>query len=300
MDVRSLRFFIEVASQGGFNRAAANLHIAQSAISRRVAKLEHELGTELLVRDHRRTQLTPAGALLLDKSQSLLRHFEQVRNEMLAEANEPRGELVLGLPPSLNGLSSTLLASLRERYPQLFVQVWVATSVDLRTMLLAGKVDLAVYAATDQDPAIETQPLFPEPLALLGAAGSVTRESTSWSAISALPLILTGRPNSVRLIVDAAAARRKRKLNVIMEVNDIVLMTNLTSRGAGFSILPASAVRELPLDRHSHEELPGLALSWVVGQATERPPSVAVKRTQELIREIFRPAPRPDLRRSSR
>ncbi|HEX3996714.1 MAG TPA: LysR family transcriptional regulator, partial [Acetobacteraceae bacterium] len=116
MNLQDLEVFMEIATLGGFNRAATHLHVAQSALSRRVARLEYEIGTPLLIRNKQGVQLTPAGAILLERSQSLLRHFDQVEAEIKAEASEPRGEVTLGLPPSLLHSASTLLSTLRSRY----------------------------------------------------------------------------------------------------------------------------------------------------------------------------------------
>ncbi len=292
MDFTSLEMFVEVATAGGFNRAASKLHIAQSAISRRIARLEHDLGAQLLVRTKRGVRLTPAGALLLERSRALLRHYRQVQSEMLAEASEPRGELAIGLPPSLNRHSAVLLRALRELYPLLFVRTWVATSVDLRTMLLAGKLDLAVYATSEEDRLLTTQPLFSEALRLVGPPGGVDGSHGSWDAIAGLPLILTSRPNSLRLLVDAAAARHHCRLSVVMEVNDVYLLTDLAEQGAGFTILPSSAVGEPRAGRVSSVELPPAALSWVVAHSGEKPLSVAAERAISLIRETFAAAAR--------
>lgn len=290
MDLGSLKYFVEIATQGGFNRAAANLNVAQSALSRRVAKLEHELGAELFARHRGRIQLTPAGGLLLEKSQSLLRHFEQVRNEMLAQASEPRGELSMGLPPSLGIHSTQLLLRMRDRYPKLVLNVWVATSVDLRSMLVSGKVDLAVFAGGDADPALVITPLYSETLHLVGAIGSVHGLANNWSQIEQMPLVLTARPNSVRLLVEGGALRRKRKLNVVMEVNDILLQMNLAASGNAYAILPASALKSMPSHGIASCPLPGVSLSWVVGHTSGRPPSIATEKALGLIEEIFREA----------
>jgi LysR family transcriptional regulator, nitrogen assimilation regulatory protein len=287
MDVRSLRAFVEIAEAGGFNRAATNLHVAQSALSRRIGRLEDEIGTPLLIRTKRGVRLTPAGALLLDKSGALLRHFEQVEAEILAEANEPRGELSIGLPPSLHIYSTELLAALRQKYPRMFVRTWVATSVDLRTLLLSGKLDLAVYASSEEDTLIAVTPLFMEPLRLLGRSGSLAAGLSSWEAIGNLPLMLTSRPNSVRLAVESAAARHRCRLDVILEVNDVPLLTHLVRKGVGYSILPASALHGMAPEEIDSAELPGAGLSWVVAHSRERPLSTAAKKAIEEIALIM-------------
>lgn len=291
MDVRSLEIFVEVATYGGFNRAAAKLNIAQSALSRRLSNLEHEIGTQLLERSKRGVKLTAAGALLLDRSQSLLRHFGQVRSEMLAEAKEPRGQLELGLPPSLQFDTSRMLATLKSRYPGLFIRAWVATSVELRSLLLSGNLDLMVYATVDAETLLATHPLFTEPLLIIGPAGSNLAEGKGSELLADVPLILTSRPNSVRMLIDSWAARRHINLDVVMEINDVPLTLSLVEEGAGFTILPNSAIATRDPARLTYTSLPDLTFTWAMAYSKERPLSMANKCAIEVIREILgRPA----------
>ncbi len=117
---------------------------------------------------------------MLDKSQNLLRHFDQVEAEIKAAISEPQGELALGLPPSLLRKASTVLAALRSRYSRLFVRSWVATSVDLRSMLLSGKLDVAVFASMEKESLLATSELFSEPLYLMGRKGDPNFGNPDW------------------------------------------------------------------------------------------------------------------------
>ncbi len=78
LDLRQLRFFIGVAEELHFGRAAARLYITQSALSRQIQGLEQALGVELLARDRRSVRLTEPGQLLLDHARELLAHSQQV------------------------------------------------------------------------------------------------------------------------------------------------------------------------------------------------------------------------------
>ena len=91
MDIRQLGYFVQIATLGGFNRAATRLYIAQSALSRQVKLLEEELGVELFIRKPLGIELTAAGKLLLDRSAALLQHFKQVQEEVIAESGVVRG-----------------------------------------------------------------------------------------------------------------------------------------------------------------------------------------------------------------
>jgi LysR family nitrogen assimilation transcriptional regulator len=288
MDIRNLEIFVEVARLGGFNRAAAQLHIAQSALSRRVANLEHEIGVDLLVRSKRGVKLTPAGTVLLAKARTLLADFEQVKNEILSEAGEPRGSVSIGFPPSLIGEASELLQLLHQRFPTLFIRSWVATTVDLNAMLLDGRIDLGIFAAIESDPVLETYPLFADGLYLYAAAGRIEGRRTTWANIADVPLILPSQPNAVRRMIDAGEAKRGRRIEVAMEVNDIALIMRLVAEGAGYTILPCSALRTVDSALYSYAEVPGVKIEWVAACLRDRPYSAAVTRIFEMLRERTR------------
>jgi LysR family nitrogen assimilation transcriptional regulator len=287
VDLRDLEVFVEVARLGGFNRASAQLHTAQSALSRRVANLEHQMGTPLLVRSKRGVRTTPAGAILLERAQGLLQQFEQVKSEMLSEAGVPRGILSIGIPPSLLTNASRMLAIVKSRFPLVFVRAWVATTVDLRSMLVAGKLDVAIYASLEADPVVKSQRLFDDHVCLICPRDAHLPGKADWEQIAALPLMLPGRPNTVRLLVEAAAAKRGLRLNVILEANDVSLLLELASSGAGSTILPQSAANGADLRRVSLISIPDLRLRWVVATLKERSLSVASLRTVEVIRELI-------------
>lgn len=288
MDMRQLEVFVEVANSGGFNRAAARLHVAQSALSRRVMQLEHDLGVSLLSRDRRGVQLTPAGELLFERARTLLRQLKQVRDDVTAEAGVARGEIALGLPPSLGKvLSGPLLAAMRERHPDLFVRSWVATSILLRDMLVTGKVDLAIFGVLEPERILHSTPLFRDPMFLVSPRASTPPRSPTWPHLASMPMILTSEPNSVRRLVDNAAGRRRHKLNVVMEVNDVPVLIDLVRDGVGHTLLPLSAIRESVRDGTVlTTRIPNLDYLWVIAWSKERSLTAAMMHTTKEVKRI--------------
>jgi LysR family transcriptional regulator, nitrogen assimilation regulatory protein len=206
---------------------------------------------------------------------------------MLSEAGVPRGILSIGIPPSLLTNASRMLAIVKSRFPLVFVRAWVATTVDLRSMLVAGKLDVAIYASLEADPVVKSQRLFDDHVCLICPRDAHLPGKVDWEQIAALPLMLPGRPNTVRLLVEAAAAKRGLRLNVILEANDVSLLLELASSGAGSTILPQSAANGADLRRVSLIPIPDLRLRWVVATLKERSLSVASLRTVEVIRELI-------------
>lgn len=291
MDLRQIEIFVEIARSGGFNRAAARLHVAQSALSRRVKQLEGELGTALFARHGRGVELTPAGRLLLARAEDILRRLRRVRDEVAAEASEVRGELALGLPPSLAALGTRLLVGLRTRAPGVYVRTWVATSVVLRDMLLTNRIDLAIFGVVEPEPILHTEALFRDDMYLVGPPGTLAGAAVPWAQVGALPLALTSLPNSVRQLVEAAAHRSRQPLDVVMEVNDVPLLLALVKAGAAYTVLPRSAIAAATRDAEvCAAPIEGLAFAWVVAFSKEQPLTAGGHEALALIREFAREA----------
>jgi LysR family nitrogen assimilation transcriptional regulator len=289
VDLKQIQYFVQIARLRSFNRAASHLYIAQSALSRQIRLLEQELGVPLMLRHARGVQLTAAGELLLERAEALLRFSRQLRDEVVAQGSEPRGEVVIGLPPSLNySIAVPLLIAIARRYPYLRVTTWVGTSMMLKELLDAGAVDLAVVGALDTESSGSMQPLFRDELCLVGAANAeLPPGPVTCRQLAGLPLILTSRPNSMRRIVDAAAADLGFELKVVMEVNYVPLILELVRQQIGHTLLPLPAVEqmvaagELKLTR-----ITGLSYDWVVVLPKDNPGSVGTRCVQGLLQEL--------------
>lgn len=289
MDLRQIQYFVQIARSGSFNRAASHLYIAQSALSRQIRLLEEELGVSLLVRHARGVHLTSAGELLLERADALLRFSRQLRDEVTALGSEPRGEVIIGLPPSLNdALAVPLLITMARRYPQVRLTTWVGTSMMLKGLVDTGAVDIAVIGALDRDSNVAMQPLFKDELYLVGTADSEQPASpASCAHLKGVPLILTSRPNSVRQLVDTAAAKLGFELNVVMEVNYLPLILELVRQRVGQTLLPRPAVDRLVSNGTLRlTRIAGLSYDWAVVLPKDNPGSVGTRCVQGLLQEL--------------
>lgn len=286
MDLRQLKYFLDIADHGGFNRAASHLHIAQSALSRQIRELEAELNTTLFLRTATGVNLTAAGKIMRIRAEQLLSNVRSMREEVMAEASVIRGEVRIGMPPSLEtSCTFPLIQEVHNRYPGIFVKSWVATSVTLRDLVLSGALDMAVIGIVEPEPILASQSLFIDDMYLVGAAGTLDSETDpiKWAAIARLPLLLTSRPNSVRLLVDRAAARASQKLNVTMEVNYVPVLLGLVRLGFGYTLLPQSAIQGCDSDFISARRVNELEFEWILVRHKEIDLSAASRATRELL-----------------
>jgi DNA-binding transcriptional LysR family regulator len=168
LDMRKLRYFIAVAEELNFGRAAERLHIAQPVLSRQIRSLENELGVQLFERDSRGTELTIAGKQLLEDGRFLLAESKAVQ-QRLSRAADPTVTVKVGVMPGL--LATAAAAAFEADGPSrraVVVQVGWAEQVDL---VRCGELDV-VYAREPIDHhGLGTAPLLEEPRVVVVPAG---------------------------------------------------------------------------------------------------------------------------------
>ncbi|HVV13643.1 LysR family transcriptional regulator [Amycolatopsis sp.] len=160
MELRALRYFVTVAEELHFGRAAARLHIAQPAVSQQIARLERELGVRLLDRSPRRVRLTGAGRRVLDAARETLAAAENVR----LVAGKTTGTVRIGSAGGLTTRLERAIDALREHQPG-FEVILVDLPVTARLdALRRGELDLAVARAVRRAPGVRVRPAWSEPL----------------------------------------------------------------------------------------------------------------------------------------
>ena len=243
MDTKGLRYFQAVAEFGSYSRGAEFLRISQPAVSRQIRALEQELGHALFVRHSHGVSLTDAGRVLLERSQAILRQFEQARDEIKGGQAGPSGTVTIAMPPAAGTfLAPELTRRFAQRYPNVFLKVAAGFSVYIHEWLLRGRVDLACLHDPVPQPGFVVTPLLREEVFLVGRADwSPPRPHVRVQDLAAVPLILPGRPNASRRLLDGWLSRRGVRLNVRMEADDHLIIRALVREGLGCSLLTQGA-----------------------------------------------------------
>ena len=291
MDLRQLRYFVALATQQNFNRAAEVLHIAQPALSRQIRLLEEELDVNLFDRHPRGATPTQEALEFLDRADFLLRYAEQLKFDMQGLHSTPKGPVALGLSP---GLAPILVAPLFERIARNFADIQLRIvegfAPGLHDLLIHGAVDLAILNGSAYLANIESVPLLSEPLCAIARCsdhrlGDLPIDVTD---LAGIPLILTGVPKSgIRLELEPAAARAGIRLNPVIEVETIAVARMLVKRGAGWTVHFAAAVQD---EIHARElratPITGLNLQRSLGHSIGRPHSRAATAVAKVMLEL--------------
>jgi LysR family nitrogen assimilation transcriptional regulator len=292
VNVRQLQYFLQIAELRSFTRAANVLHIAQPALSRQIRALEDELGTALFHRFERGVTLTEAGLLLRDRAAGILRDLERLREDITAQGSDPRGEVSLGMPPSMREMVTVPLAgAVRQRHPQVVMHLYEGISVFLNEQVRLGKIDCAVVSDLEPLAQVESEPLLSEQLYLLAPAeaGLQADQPVSLETVSQQTLILTSRPNSLRLIVENALAAAQLPLRIVIDGNSTAAMVDLVAEGVGCSVLPYCAADSgLRQGRLSAAPIEGLRVAWTLIYSRERGLSPVGSLVRSLLQEMVR------------
>jgi DNA-binding transcriptional LysR family regulator len=180
-DLRLLRYFVAVAEELHFTRAAARLHMAQQPLSAAIRRLEADLGVELFRRTTRQVELTQAGRALLEPARAALRAAADALAAARAAASGVAGELQFGLSAGARYGLEPLFAALAERHPALHLHVHLDGAGPLIADVRAGQLDIAVTFGAQVPAELESERLRDEPVVV---AVAVSHPLASRDAVS--------------------------------------------------------------------------------------------------------------------
>src|ERR1700747_3392632 len=168
LEPRLLRYFLAVAEEQHFGRAAARLYISQPSLSNQIHKLEQTLGTDLFVRTSRHVELTTAGRALLEEAPLALAALEGAPERARLAGAGVAGTVRLGYTPVASfGTLGAILAAVEDDNPNMTIVPSEVFSAEIPARVLAGKVDVGVALHPEPMRGVRSEPLRAEPLVLL-------------------------------------------------------------------------------------------------------------------------------------
>lgn len=243
MDLRQLAALVAIADHGSFSAAARSLHTVQSNVSTHVARLERELGTELVERSN--GELTAEGAAVVARARRIQGELDALVSDVAAVHQEISGTVRAGVIGTTGRwLVPLLLQEVGTRLPGVRLVVVDATTTSLLPQVARGELDLAVVALPVQDPDVVAEPLFDEERVLVAPPGHPLAETepVTLADLGRHPLLLEPVGTSWRDELDAAATAQGVTLLPQAEVDGMRLLASLAHEGYGPAVLPFTAV----------------------------------------------------------
>lgn len=250
MDMRQLRYFVQIVESGSLAKASRQLFIAQPALSQQMARLEDEVGKPLLVRSSRGVVPTENGEALYHHAKFMLRQLDQAVAVARQESAALTGRVAIGLAPTtVCQLGLPLLQHLRERFPGVMLNVIEGLSGHLEHMTRVGQLDLAVLFSPSAASDLTVEPLLDEELFVILPADSTlvapARASLTLREAAALPLILPSPGHGLRRRIAIEFERVNLPLDAVAEVDSLPLLMHCVARGIGATIKPMAAIHSL-------------------------------------------------------
>ncbi len=244
MDIRSLRYFVEVVEQNSFTRAASRLHVTQPTVSKMVAQLEQSLDLALLDRVGKRFTLTDAGQVVLSRAHELLALHAELKVELRDLQQLERGELRVGVSPQTHMAIDSWLAEYHQRYPGIALKMVESGTQAIERDLRKGTVELGTMldyrgnAATWQD--FEALPLVRSPLCLLAPRDSrwQGRQTVALAELADSPFVFYGDAFALNEIVLDACQRAGFAPRITSRSGQWDFIASLVRLGVGICLLP--------------------------------------------------------------
>lgn len=248
MNFADLETFYEVARRGGFSQAASALRTAQSALSRRVARLEHQLGMRLFERHGRGVRLTPDGEVLMARAEGLINELAAIGDDIRGLTAEPTGRITVAFTPNSGQILGPLLLQAASAHPKLTVELREGFSGSIHEWLSEGRIDVALLYDPEQTPAMDVTPLLREPLLFAGAPKLMKRFAKKGSVkadiLGEVPLILPTRSHSLRRTLDRLSQQVGKPLKVQNQVDGTLTIRGVVAAGLGYMVFAYAGLFE--------------------------------------------------------
>lgn len=275
MELRQLEYFVAVAEEANFTRAAVRVHISQSGVSAQIRELERDLGAALFDRSGRTARLTSAGLAALPAARAALAAAGAVR-QAVDEVNALiRGNLVIGMVTACTVTPLfDALASFRLAHPGVSMALFEDSSDAMIERVRFGSADLALIGAPARPPAgLSALQIVSEPIVALVPPGHplAGRPRVSLTELSGYPLICLPRGTGVRAVLDQAGAAGGVPIGVALQASAPAAIADLAARGLGVAIL-SQTMAAAQRGRLKALEIEGagppavLALVWAAGE----------------------------------
>lgn len=297
MEIRHLRYFVAVAEELNFGRAAERLHVAQPGLSQQIKALEAEIGVVLLDRDHRGVGLTEEGSLLLAEAYAVLGRFDQcVETMRQARAGARRALVRVGMFSEFSrSRTPALLAEIRRRHPEVVLAIEAVPSSAAVRAVEVGAIDLGVVRSVPERSGVMRRLLSSEPLGAClpvghrAAAGAVV-EPASLAGEQLLWMPRTSNPEFYDRVL-TALREAGLEVGTVESPGTAAASMTLVASGYGWCLAcrseVASAVTELPVTWLAFDGVELVAETWAIWSRNGA--GSAVAQVVDVLDELLRP-----------
>lgn len=257
--IDKLEFFIALAREQHFGRAAEQCGVTQPTLSAGIKQLEDILGVMLVQRGSRFQGLTPEGRQVLDWARRIVGDTRAMRDEMRAARHGLSGRIRIAAVPTALAMVPKLTTPMREKHPGVTFSILSRTSIEILSLLGSFEIDAGItYLDNEPLGRVTSVPLYAERYQLITAAGNEysERDKVTWEEVSTLPLCLLTPDMQNRRIIDQHLAEAGVQVRPTLESNSMIVLFSHIRTGKWSSIMPlnlaetfgfAEPIRAIPI-----------------------------------------------------
>ena len=250
MEVHQLRYFVAVADEGSFSRAAAREHVAQPSLSQQIQKLEAEMDQRLFDRLPRSVVVTEAGKCLLEYARKILVEIADARRCVDELKREVVGRLAVGAIPTIAPyVLPALIEKFQRRYPKVTLEIFEDTTERLVRRMEDGEVDIALVSTCDESPALERQSLGKEPLLVLLPKGHqlAKKKMIKWSDLKSQKFLLLHEMHCLSAQVYQFLAAHHLRPELTVRGAQLGTIARMVAAGMGVTLVPQMMIEAEPV-----------------------------------------------------
>jgi|ERR1700736_2167767 len=247
MEIHQLRYFVAVADQGSFSRAAAKVRVAQPSLSQQIQKLEAEFGQPLFDRLPRSVVLTEAGACLIDYARQILATIGDARRCVDEFKGKVAGRLAVGAIPTIAPyILPELIKKFQRRYPKVTLEIVEDVTDGIAQRVENGELDTALASTCHPTPTLRYQSLGKEPLLALVAKGNplAGKSEIKWNDLKSQKFLLLHEMHCLSRQVNQLLTAQHLRPELSLAGSQLGTIANMVAAAMGVSIVPQMMVNK--------------------------------------------------------
>jgi DNA-binding transcriptional LysR family regulator len=246
MEIHQLRYFVAVADEGSFSRAAAKVRVAQPSLSQQIRKLEAEVGQPLFDRLPRSVVLTEAGRCLIDYARQILASIGDARRSVDELKDEVSGRLAVGSIPTIAPyILPELVGKFQKHYPEVSLEIVEDVTDGIARRVEAGELDVALASTCQQSPTLRRESLGNEPLLVLVPEGHplAKKALVELDDLKSQRFLLLHEMHCLSQQVHHLLESRRLRPEIALAGSQLGTIANLVAAEIGVSIVPQMMVK---------------------------------------------------------
>jgi len=246
MEIHQLRYFVAVADEGSFSRAAAKVRVAQPSLSQQIRKLEAEVGQPLFDRLPRSVVLTEAGRCLIDYARQILASIGDARRSIDELKDEVSGRLAVGAIPTIAPyILPELVGKFQKHYPEVSLEIVEDVTDGITRRVEAGELDVALASTSQQSPTLRRESVGNEPLLALVPEGHPLAKKTlvELDDLKSQRFLLLHEMHCLSQQVHHLLESRRLRPEIALAGSQLGTIANMVAAEIGVSIVPQMMVK---------------------------------------------------------